>query len=169
MFPGPWMGHRRRRGFFERGALKYLVLDLLSEKPRHGYDIIRAIEEQFGGHYSPSPGSVYPTLQMLEDLGHVRATEEDGKKVYELTDEGTAFLEEHAERVKKHREKMEECCPPAGRREGATLFYEMKDLFGTLAGAARQSLDDPDKLKAIREVLEEAKTRIEEIAASQKA
>ena len=62
--------HRHRRGpMFEKGALKYLMLDLVGIKPRHGYDIIRELEESSGGCYSPSPGTIYPTLQMLEDVG----------------------------------------------------------------------------------------------------
>ena len=66
-------GHKRgfgpRRGrVFEKGDLKYLILDLLKDEPSHGYELIRALEERFRGFYSPSPGSVYPTLQLLEDL-----------------------------------------------------------------------------------------------------
>src|SRR6185312_2558636 len=104
----PWMGGfggkggpgSRRGGFrgrmFEQGDLKYVILQLLSEKPRHGYEIIKALEERLGGTYSPSPGAVYPTLTMLEDLGYARATtEEGGKKIYEITPEGRAYLEEN--------------------------------------------------------------------------
>src|ERR687894_127278 len=65
---------------FERGDLKYVILRLLDEKPRHGYDIIKELEERFGGAYTPSAGSVYPTLTMLEDLGYARARAEDGGK-----------------------------------------------------------------------------------------
>ena len=68
--------------FFGRGDLKYVILDLLKDQPRHGYDIIRALEDRMGGQYRPSPGSVYPTLQMLEDLGYVTSSQQEGKKVY---------------------------------------------------------------------------------------
>src|SRR5579862_740445 len=90
---GPGGGPGGRRGgfrgrMFEQGDLKYVILQLLSEKPRHGYEVIKALEERLGGAYSPSPGAVYPTLTMLEDLGYARATtEESGKKIYEITAE----------------------------------------------------------------------------------
>src|SRR5919202_3817215 len=97
-----WGGGRRRGGpfgggrMFEQGDLKYVILRLLDEKPRHGYEIIKELEERFGGTYSPSPGTVYPTLTMLEDLGFARATpEEGGRKIYEITDAGREHLREH--------------------------------------------------------------------------
>lgn len=96
--PGWGRGPRRERTF-ERGELKYLFLDLLREKPRHGYDLMRAIEERSGGRYSASPGAVYPILQMLEDLGHVSVLQADGRKTYSLTPAGEAFLDENAETV----------------------------------------------------------------------
>jgi len=146
-----------------------LILDLLSEKPRHGYEIMREIEERVGGYYSPSPGSVYPTLQMLEDMGHVRVAEANGKKVYELTDEGRAFVEEQEERMRQHRERMAEYCPPAGRKAGMALAWEMKDLFRNISHLTRRSLNDPEKIKAIKEVLEDARQRVERIVESEKA
>jgi len=81
---------------FGPGDLRLILLALVAEKPSHGYDLIKAVEQKFGGGYSPSPGSVYPTLTLLEDLGHVRASTTDGaKRLYEVTDEGRAFLTEN--------------------------------------------------------------------------
>jgi DNA-binding PadR family transcriptional regulator len=160
---GPWMRHGGRGSFFERGALKFIILDLLKEKPRHGYDIIRALEERSGGYYSPSPGTIYPTLQVLEDMGLVQAKEEDGKKIYELTREGVAYLDEHREHAHEHRERMSEHCPPSGRREGARLMRDMKGVFRDIARSAWTNMDDPVKLEAIREVLVDAKKKIDEI------
>ena len=80
---------------FESGEVKFVILRLLNEKPRHGYEVIRALEEKFGGLYTPSPGTVYPTLQLLEDEGYVKVIETDGKKVYHVTPEGAKYLEEH--------------------------------------------------------------------------
>src|SRR5205085_5926604 len=81
--------HRGRTGrIFEQGDLKYVILRLLAEKPRHGYEVIKELEDRFGGAYSPSPGTVYPTLTMLEDLGYAKASQDDnGRKVYEVTKE----------------------------------------------------------------------------------
>src|SRR3989441_10183509 len=71
------------------------ILKLLRDKPRHGYVVMKELEERMHGCYSPSPGTVYPTLQWLEDEGLVRASDVDGKKVYEITEAGRTFLEEH--------------------------------------------------------------------------
>lgn len=99
-----WLGHGRHGGgmrgggfrggrMFEQGDLRFVILHLLAEKPRHGYEIIKAIEERFGGMYSPSPGVVYPTLTLLEELGHAAvAAAEAGRKLYAVTAAGTAFM-----------------------------------------------------------------------------
>jgi DNA-binding PadR family transcriptional regulator len=87
-------GRDRRSGrIFDHGELRYLVLHLIAERPRYGYELIKAIEDQFGGMYSPSPGVIYPTLTLLEELGHLRPeTAEGPRKLYSITEEGTAFL-----------------------------------------------------------------------------
>ncbi|MGA2794979.1 MAG: PadR family transcriptional regulator [Roseiarcus sp.] len=94
--------HRRGGGFrerdgervFEHGDLRLVIMALLAEKPRYGYEIIKALEERVGGGYSPSPGVVYPTLTLLEEVGHASvADEHGGRRLYTLSDEGRAFLE----------------------------------------------------------------------------
>ena len=99
---GPFFGRGRMgRGFgrraFEHGDLRFVILHLLADKPRHGYEIIKAIEDQFGGMYSPSPGVIYPTLTMLEELGYagLAATQDGSKKLYEITETGRTFLQEN--------------------------------------------------------------------------
>src|SRR6266700_1836827 len=87
---GPGEAHR----FFGRGDLKFALLELLQERPMHGYEMMKALEEKSSGFYAPSPGSIYPTLQMLEDRAFVTAKEVEGKKVYTITDEGRAILTE---------------------------------------------------------------------------
>lgn len=73
-----------------------MLLALIAEKPSHGYELIKAIEEKFGGSYAPSPGSVYPTLTLLEEIGHIRSQSSEGsKRLYEITEEGRAFLAEN--------------------------------------------------------------------------
>jgi len=95
-----WGGPRgRRRQWFESGDMKYVILKLLKDKPRHGYEVMKELQEQLHGCYSPSPGTVYPTLQWLEDEGLVSSQEVEGKKVYEITAAGTRFLEEHRDVV----------------------------------------------------------------------
>lgn len=81
---------------FKSGDLRFLLLALVGEQPRYGYELIKAIEQQFAGTYSPSPGSVYPTLTLLEDLGYVLATTPEGaKKRYGITESGQAYLKEN--------------------------------------------------------------------------
>jgi DNA-binding PadR family transcriptional regulator len=91
---GGRMGRRAHR-VFDQGDLRFVILKLISEQPRHGYEIIKAIEEKVGGAYSPSPGVIYPTLTLLEELGYVTVeAAEGGKKLYRITDAGEAALEE---------------------------------------------------------------------------
>jgi len=86
--------HRGRHGrLFDYGELRLLLLAMIEERPRHGYEIIKAIEERFGGSYTPSPGVIYPTLAWLDDMGYAAIeTETSGRKRYRLTAEGEAFL-----------------------------------------------------------------------------
>ena len=95
-------GHGRHRGegrerggrLFDHGDLRFVILQLIADKPRHGYELIKAIEERAGGSYSPSPGVIYPTLTLLEELGYTLAvTDEAGKKQHQITPEGQALLE----------------------------------------------------------------------------
>src|ERR1700733_8941850 len=86
--------HGRRSGrLFDHGELRLVVLALIAERPRHGYEIIKEIEDRVAGPYSPSPGVIYPTLTMLEELGHATVAESEGKKHYTITTEGTAYLD----------------------------------------------------------------------------
>lgn len=96
---GPRRRRRARGQWFESGDMKYVILKLLKDRPMHGYEVMKELEERTRGCYKPSPGTVYPTLQWLEDEGLVRAEEHEGKKVYHITDAGRAFLEEHRSTV----------------------------------------------------------------------
>lgn len=91
---------------FDRGDLKFVILRLLRDRPMHGYDVMRALEEESGGCYRASAGSVYPTLQLLEDQGFVRVEERDGKKVYTITDAGRAHLDENRDVVEEIFERV---------------------------------------------------------------
>lgn len=88
-----------RRRVVRKGDLKYVILGCLAEEPMHGYEIIRRLEQESAGLYSPSPGSVYPTLQMLEDQGHVTSEQIDDRRVYRITDAGREFLDQHTARA----------------------------------------------------------------------
>lgn len=162
--PGRGRGGPRGGRMFDQGDLKYVILQLLEEKPRHGYEIIKALEERSCGAYSPSPGTVYPTLTMLEDLGYARATpEEGGRKIYEITDEGRAWLGEHKGTVDDLFDRIS--------RFGSGFFGEammsvnvaFKDLGRATYAAAPRLTADAERMRRIREVLERATREIEEI------
>jgi DNA-binding PadR family transcriptional regulator len=111
-FGGGPMGGRGGRGGgggrrFGPGDLRLLLLSLIEEKQRHGYELIKELELKFGGAYAPSPGSVYPTLTLLEELGHVRSTTTEGsKRLYEITDEGRKYLRENEAMLNSVRKRM---------------------------------------------------------------
>lgn len=94
-FGGDGGGRRRQR----RGDIKFALLELIAEQPRHGYELIKALEERYAGFYRPSPGSVYPTLQLLEDEGSAVSEPIDGKRVYSITDAGRKLLEEQQQQA----------------------------------------------------------------------
>ena len=160
---GGWGPFRRGR-MFEQGDLRFVILRLLDEKPRHGYEIIKALEERFAGMYSPSPGTVYPTLTMLEDLGYAKATpEEGGKKIYEITPEGRAYLAENRDTVEEIFERIAEF--------GAGMFgdamhgvkHAFADLARTTWRSAARAYGKGDRLKRIAEILERAAKEIEKL------
>ncbi len=152
--------------FFDRGDLKYVILDLLKDQPRHGYDVIRALEERLGGSYTPSPGSVYPTLQLLEDQGHLTSSQLDGKRIYAITDEGVRFLAERSDMVEKLRARMD-ARRGFGQQPGTgELFGEMRQLGGLLFRLGSSgAFQDQEKLRRLRGVVARTRKEIEEIFA----
>jgi len=168
-FPFGGFGRHHDYGYsqrpFGRGDLKYVVLELLNEQPRHGYDIIRALETRMRGRYRPSPGSVYPTLQMLEDLGYVTSTQMGGKKVYTITNEGHAYLEEQTPTLEDIRSRIAAGWDAATRPEVADILRDLQGLAGALLDLGlRGALNDPDVLKDVRGTLERTHAQINEIA-----
>ena len=153
-------GHHSR--FFEKGDLKYVILDLLKDKPAHGYEIIRALENRFYGFYSPSAGSVYPTLQLLEDMGYVKSSEQDGKKVYTITDSGKEFLKERGETMDKIKAHMHDWCRGGSHEEMRDVMRDMGHLGRSIMRKARHM--DAEKLSRIREIISRAEREIEAIA-----
>jgi DNA-binding PadR family transcriptional regulator len=81
-----------RHRLFDHGDLRFILLSMIADKPAHGYDLIKALEDRMGGGYSPSPGVIYPTLTLLEEQGFATVTADAGKKLYQATEEGIAFL-----------------------------------------------------------------------------
>jgi DNA-binding PadR family transcriptional regulator len=165
MFGRKFMDWERHSRLFEKGDLKYVILDLLKDKPAHGYEVIRALEERFHGFYSPSAGSVYPTLQLLEDLGHVTASEQDGKKVYTITDEGRKFLEEREETVDKIRGHMRDWWKDRNHEDFRDSLRELRDVAHLMGRKANKL--NKDRLSRIKAIITQACKEIEKTLAEE--
>ena len=154
--PFPWGGRAR---FFESGEVRLAILSLLSEAPKHGYQLMKEMEERSGGLYRASAGSVYPTLQQLEDEGLILAEPREGKRVYSLTEAGRAELAKDPEAVRRiwRRAEQWEEWRQLGNPEtiwglGHALGPLMKAVWKAAAKAGRK----PDGLDRIREILNRA-------------
>jgi DNA-binding PadR family transcriptional regulator len=136
-----------------RGDMKFLLLGILTEGPRHGYEILTELEGRFRG-YRPSPGSVYPTLQMLEEGGFVTSEDIDGKKVYTISEAGTKLLEERGER------RYEE---PPGMREAVKLRESLGKLATAVIDGARGT--DENTVKRLNEIIDQARRQVYSVLA----
>jgi DNA-binding PadR family transcriptional regulator len=155
-------GFEPREGrMFDSGDLKLVVLALLADKPRHGYEIIKALEERVGGGYSPSPGVIYPTLTMIEDIGYATgAQDQGGRKLYTLTAEGEAFLAANRAQVDAIFARFERA---DGERRGdiAPLFRAMQNLRMAVRLRVRRRDATPAEIQAIADALDTAAKAIE--------
>ncbi|QIK95348.1 PadR family transcriptional regulator [Sphingomonas sp. HDW15A] len=163
---GDWGGGRRGRRsgkrMFEGGELRLVLLKLIADEPRHGYELIKAVEDMTSGDYAPSPGIVYPTLTMLEDIGYIAERKsKDSKKIYEATEEGRIHLEENSEEVDELIERLE----GHGRRRSRGQRPEIGRAIGNLMAALRHRIAsegwNEDLLEEVIDVLDDAAQRIE--------
>jgi len=166
-----WRGRHGRRGgpegrsgrFFDHGDLRYVLLQFISDKPRHGYELIKAIEEQFGGMYSPSPGVIYPTLTLLEELGHVRAESAAGtKRLYSITDDGVAFLAANRALVDAILARMGEASRAYGGGPAPEILRAMHNLKLALRIRLGRGPLDAEQVRRITTVLDHAVAEIEQ-------
>ncbi len=154
---GPRGGRPR---MFEQGDLRYVVLKLLGAKPSHGYEIIKAVEERFGGAYAPSPGIVYPTLTLLEEQGLIAVVETEGpRKLYGLTDEGRAELERSAGDIDRVFARMSEMRQRFGGGAAPEIMRAMDNLKTALR--LRLSRGAPEDVSRITAILDAAARDIE--------
>jgi DNA-binding PadR family transcriptional regulator len=147
----------------DRGVVRYLILDAIAQQPRHGYEIIQAIEERSAGTYRPSPGVVYPTLQMLDELGHTRVEEVEARKVYAITAEGKRDLAEHTDEVRDFYDSAGEGSWDDFADDLHDLTRRVARMFKSIGRAARRGRLTPSTMKRLRVVLDEAVTKIEAI------
>jgi DNA-binding PadR family transcriptional regulator len=141
-----------------------LILDALRDGPKHGYEIIKALEERSGGRYAPSPGTVYPTLQMLEDLGMIAADTAGDKKVYNLTDQGRAELEANAEHVDGFWQRF-----GPGDSEYETEIRFLREEIEHLARIVRSAVAEArsaggaEAVRAVRQVVEKCQDEVRKL------
>jgi len=155
----PFPDKPRHERPFRRGDFKYIILHCLKDKSSYGYEIMRALQERFNSFYVPSPGSVYPTLQMLEEMGHVTASEQDGKKVYTITGSGRRFLEEKKEFEERMRGRMKNWCNLENRDDIGKTMHEFHRLTHLLKKSMRTA--DVEKIGRIHKTLTRACEEIE--------
>ena len=147
-----WRGMKARRG-----DVRAAILAVLAEQPMNGYQIIQEIAERSGGAWKPSPGSIYPTLQQLEDEGLVRADTDNGRRVFTLTDDGRAYVADHAEEVAAPWQTL-----------GETPDDGLKPLIGQVGAAVWQimAVGSPEQQAQGRAALVELRNRLSAILAS---
>src|SRR4029453_1988397 len=151
---GPGRGRHRVR----RGDVRSAILALLDDRPMHGYEMITELEERTGGRWRPSAGSIYPTLQLLEDEGLVSAEEVEGRKVYSLTEAGKEAAPEQTDEARPWEEGDED----------SPRFALRQELFRTM-GAAKQVArgDDEAQLTRAAEILKDARRKLHGILAEE--
>jgi DNA-binding PadR family transcriptional regulator len=155
--PGSGRGGGGRRRMFDGGELRLVLLKLIADKPRHGYDLIRAIEERTGGAYAPSPGIVYPTLTMLSEMGLIEEQVADGaRKQFAITPEGSAHLAEHDGEVVAMLARLDALGAMRERTDAVPIRRALHNLRSVLQSRLGEGLD--------KERMHDAAALIDEVA-----
>jgi DNA-binding PadR family transcriptional regulator len=156
-------GRGRRRTQLNSEEMRLLLLFLIGDKPRHGYDLIKAVELLSDGNYVPSAGVVYPTLTMLLDMGHIEELPGEGaRKTYQITDEGRAFLEEQAQAMLEIMERLSGMgSGRRGPRDIPQLGRAVKNLMTALTHRVGRDGIDDELLHEIAAILDDAAQKIE--------
>jgi DNA-binding PadR family transcriptional regulator len=154
----------RRGGRARRGESKFLLLDALQDSPKHGYEIIKSLEERSGGQYAPSPGVVYPTMQFLAEAGLVQAEQDGDRRVFRLTDQGARELAAHADEVAEFWSQFTQSSAVV-RAEVGFLEEELEYLARAVRGALR---DDPkaDRVRRVRQAVENCRSEVRRLIAA---
>jgi DNA-binding PadR family transcriptional regulator len=153
---------RRRERLFEQGDLKLVVLSLLQERPRHGYEIIKAIEDLAGGDYSPSPGVIYPTLTLLEETGQATiAQDTGGKKRYCISSEGMTFLDTQRAALERILKRIDAAGSAADARHTPELQRSMQNFKTALHFRLSRGPLTSEELHKIADAIDRAAVEIE--------
>ena len=154
----------RRQRVFGGDELRLVLLKLIADTPRHGYDLIRAIEERTGGAYAPSPGVVYPTLTLLSEMGLIAEQQAEGsRKLFAVTPEGTQHLEEHAAEVQALFARLDAMGAERDRFDAVPLRRAMHNLRTVLMHRMATGTLDRDKIHEAVALIDEAARRIERL------
>ncbi|WP_245415381.1 PadR family transcriptional regulator [Hoeflea marina] len=145
---------------FDSGALRLVVLGLIAEQPRHGYDIIKALEARFQGAYSPSPGAIYPMLQMLEEADLVSSEMQGNKKLFSITAEGRAYLEDNRADLDRINAQLDEASEEI---QGVALGGEFRALRKSLFRQVRGGEFSAAQAQKALEILRQARKDIESL------
>ncbi|MDX8357821.1 PadR family transcriptional regulator [Sphingopyxis terrae] len=157
-------GRGRRRRMFDSGELRLVLLRLIADEPRHGYDLIRRIEELTGGAYAPSPGVIYPTLTLLDDMGQIAAADSEGaKKLFAITPEGQAELDANAALIDELLARLAEVGDEQQRTDSASVRRAMGNLRAVLMNRLRDRELDEATLHEIVARIDEAAQKIERL------
>jgi DNA-binding PadR family transcriptional regulator len=158
-------GRRGRRGrMFGTGELRLALLALIADAPRHGYELIKEIEEMTGGAYAPSPGAVYPTLQLLEDEGAIKEAEAEGaKKPFAVTEQGREELEDRKDEVEALMRRLGRHGERTTSWRSPDMFRAMGNLGSVLKNRARAGKLDEHTIKEIVDMIDEMAKRIERL------
>jgi DNA-binding PadR family transcriptional regulator len=155
---------RRKKRMFDSGELRLVLLKLIPDEPRHGYDPIRAIEEITAGEYTPSPGIIYPTLNFLEDGALIKPVEsDDSRKTFKISKGGKAELKEKAEEVEALMARLEGLGQRETKVDSAAIKRAMGNLFAVLGHRLSAKGIDEDLVREVTDILDEAAQRIERI------
>ena len=159
-----WGGGGRMGRLFEQGDLRFIILTLIDEKPRHGYEIIKAIEDKLHGLYSPSPGVIYPTLTLLEEMGYATVAQAEGnKKLYAITEEGRAFLAGNQSIVNVVLEKIAEATRRFGGGIPPQVLRAMENIKLALQMRLSKGNLSEEQVARITAIIDAAATDIERV------
>lgn len=153
-------GGRRGGRPLGHGDLRLLILSLIAETPRHGYDLIQEIETRTGGTYKPSPGVMYPALEIIQDLGWAEMRLEDGKKTFHLTDTGAAELEREGEVIAAIHARLADLLKADEPVDPADVRAAMHRLRHAVISAVRERKVDEARKRRIAEILTAARDEI---------
>ena len=163
-----WGGRRERGGrsrrMFDGAELRLVLLRMIADEPRHGYELIKAIEEMTAGAYAPSPGVVYPALTMLAEMGHTAEQKtEDARKKFEVTHEGAMHLEENREQVEALMERLTQLGEHRGHASGAPIRRAMGNLRVALQNRLSRGDFSEDTLHDVAALIDELAQKIERL------